>query len=393
MSDFLTNLVTRSFASTASVQPVGSSSQSGPQMVEDPMEEFSDPLVESPVTGEDFAAEAESVSPTRAPRAANRSQRREAHSEETLMSAEQTPVIEQQSLEPPLTVPGITIPPVASERGSTREPRPRASELKEPPSVSPPLVPSVSPPLVSPHPDSRSTTRETKSAKFASSPPKRSSEDRNLPDQVVGPVSKETTNEVERKLGPPPSDAGTPSRGVLQRSTTMQSSEDATTVQRAPLDPQPSIRRLLKRPGNALSLSPRISSLNTARTEPRMTEESHTTTRELGVERPPAPSEQKHLTITSLKADLSSGESPALIPKIAAQPFLPLNVRTRPIAPAREEHDEPEVAPLQETVINVAIGRIEVRATSAPAPKRERRASGPKVMNLDEYLHQRRGAT
>jgi hypothetical protein len=194
-------------------------------------------------------------------------------------------------------------------------------------------------------------------------------------------------------LSPPPSDAGTPSRGVLQRSATTQSSEDAATVQRVPLDPQPSLRRLLKRPGNALLLSPRISSLNSERAETRMTEEAHTTAREPGVERPSAPSEQKQLTITSLKADLSSGERPALIPKISTQPFLPLNVRTRPIAPAREEHDEPAVAPLQETVINVAIGRIEVRATPAPAPKRERRESGPKVMKLDEYLHQRRGAT
>ncbi|MEO6194248.1 MAG: hypothetical protein ABIS20_14665 [Thermoanaerobaculia bacterium] len=44
---------------------------------------------------------------------------------------------------------------------------------------------------------------------------------------------------------------------------------------------------------------------------------------------------------------------------------------------------------MQEPVIHVTIGRIEVRATAAPkAPARERPAARPAV-DLDEYLRQR----
>jgi hypothetical protein len=54
---------------------------------------------------------------------------------------------------------------------------------------------------------------------------------------------------------------------------------------------------------------------------------------------------------------------------------------------------QPAVALPPETVVNVAIGRIEVRATPATTPRRERQASGPKVMTLDDYVQQRsRGA-
>lgn len=47
--------------------------------------------------------------------------------------------------------------------------------------------------------------------------------------------------------------------------------------------------------------------------------------------------------------------------------------------------------PVPENVINVTIGRIEVRATSAPAPKSRRDDQTHSVMSLDDYLRQRAG--
>jgi hypothetical protein len=61
-----------------------------------------------------------------------------------------------------------------------------------------------------------------------------------------------------------------------------------------------------------------------------------------------------------------------LVPAVERDPF---SVRREP--------------PAAETVIQVTIGRIEVKATPAPkAPARERPASRPAV-DLDEYLKQR----
>jgi hypothetical protein len=82
-----------------------------------------------------------------------------------------------------------------------------------------------------------------------------------------------------------------------------------------------------------------------------------------------------------------------LVPKPTAQPLPSVTTKTRPSRPAVKPPVEPEPAALPpETVINVAIGRIEVRATPAATPRRERQPA-PKVMTLDDYVQQRsRGA-
>lgn len=84
-----------------------------------------------------------------------------------------------------------------------------------------------------------------------------------------------------------------------------------------------------------------------------------------------------------------------LVPKITPQ-SLPVRIpkarsAQRPVdLPVEQETAPPVASP--ETVINVAIGRIEVRATPAPTQRRERQ-QGPKVMTLDDYAQQRsRGA-
>jgi hypothetical protein len=82
-----------------------------------------------------------------------------------------------------------------------------------------------------------------------------------------------------------------------------------------------------------------------------------------------------------------------LVPKPTAQPLPSVTTKTRPSRPAVKPPVEPEpAAPSPETVINVAIGRIEVRATPSATPRRERQPA-PKVMTLDDYVQQRsRGA-
>jgi hypothetical protein len=79
-----------------------------------------------------------------------------------------------------------------------------------------------------------------------------------------------------------------------------------------------------------------------------------------------------------------------LIPKpIAAPPLVP-NFNRRPNPQPVPFVQEPDTLP-PETVINVAIGRIEVRAAPPPEPKPERRRGASSVMGLDEYLRQRNG--
>src|SRR6266566_8766799 len=53
------------------------------------------------------------------------------------------------------------------------------------------------------------------------------------------------------------------------------------------------------------------------------------------------------------------------------------------------EHEVAQQPSAPAPMIQVTIGRIEVRATPPPAPHSQPRRSGPAVMGLDEYLSQR----
>jgi hypothetical protein len=68
-----------------------------------------------------------------------------------------------------------------------------------------------------------------------------------------------------------------------------------------------------------------------------------------------------------------------VIPTLQAPVIIP----DRALLPVRPEPPAPQ------PVVNITIGRIEVRATPAPkAPARERQAARPPV-DLEEYLRQR----
>jgi hypothetical protein len=80
-------------------------------------------------------------------------------------------------------------------------------------------------------------------------------------------------------------------------------------------------------------------------------------------------------------------------PAVEAVALRPVVARERPPAPAAvararampEISRRSRIAPAAETTVHVSIGRIEVRAVPAPAP-RSRPAKKPAVMALDEYL-------
>ncbi|HEV7473376.1 MAG TPA: hypothetical protein VGN90_04950 [Pyrinomonadaceae bacterium] len=99
------------------------------------------------------------------------------------------------------------------------------------------------------------------------------------------------------------------------------------------------------------------------------------------------------LTSPPAQASLDRVAFPAtlttLVPKSRAE-ALPQNARSRPRLSFRNAFDESATQPPPaETVINVAIGRIEVRATPADSVRRERQRTRPKTMNLDDYQQQR----
>jgi hypothetical protein len=79
-----------------------------------------------------------------------------------------------------------------------------------------------------------------------------------------------------------------------------------------------------------------------------------------------------------------------LIPKISTQSLLPVNIKSRQNLDSKQAtyQSANRVLP-DETIINVAIGRIEVRATPSESKKREHQLKGPRVMDLDEYARQR----
>ncbi len=102
--------------------------------------------------------------------------------------------------------------------------------------------------------------------------------------------------------------------------------------------------------------------------------------------------EQSSITIENTEHVTNSFTT--LVPKVTPQSLPALNLKPRPITlpaeiPGEEQQQASTTSP--ENVVNVAIGRIEVRATPAPTPRREHQ--GPKVMTLDDYVQQRsRGA-
>jgi hypothetical protein len=90
------------------------------------------------------------------------------------------------------------------------------------------------------------------------------------------------------------------------------------------------------------------------------------------------------------KDQATSAPLSALVPKPGQR--APVVVKAQPniIRPGTVDKVAAEVSQ-SETVINVTIGRIEVRATPAQQSRPERQRAAPTVMSLDDYLRKRSG--
>jgi hypothetical protein len=302
MSDFLTNLVIRSFSPTPSFQPVVAPAAE-PSYVE---------------------VEEESVEHIAAPKPMYKTQQEEPATEFVV--------------DPPI----ITAPPpqpIRSERVESPKPEPKQKSVIPPPVETPATPVKLAPPETTP---------------------------------PVRPVA--SVNPPEPVIQPQP-----------LKQPVMRKPANAISLPAKPSPPEPRRRELTK----------------TRKSEPPIVEQvieqvtEHVT--QQVIERPAVRIENRREVTNHF--DISNQEITSsfttLIPKPQSQPVaLPATRKSRPIQPMVQPPDETEpAAQPPETVINVAIGRIEVRATPAPNPKRERQSQGPKVMTLDDYVQQRsRGA-
>ena len=290
MSDFLTNLVMRSFAQTPSVQPMTLSTYAAPEAQIDSVEQFVEPA--APKKNE----------PVQTTRSVRHTDEREA-------------VIE--------TVPSIETPPTQQIHVE------KISESREP--------------------------EVTHQSVVLEQPPRVMSQ----PDQTIAPP---------------------PAQRIVKPAVQIQKVTEPLIVEQV-------VEHVVERPTVKTIERPTVKTIEHSTIE--TIEKPSITSRERTIEHF---SEQSSTTIENTEHVTSSFTT--LVPKVTPQSLPALNRRHRPTQPqpAIPNEDQPEAtAPSSETVINVAIGRIEVRATPAPPQRRERQ--GPKVMTLDDYLQQRsRGA-
>jgi hypothetical protein len=100
----------------------------------------------------------------------------------------------------------------------------------------------------------------------------------------------------------------------------------------------------------------------------------------------PAPAPQIVAQPPAAQAARDPQPAPARAPLIMPQPSITV-IQARPALPAASQ---PTAAP-SEPIIHVTIGRIEVRATPAPAPAARPKSAPTSATSLDEYLRQRNG--
>ena len=211
------------------------------------------------------------------------------------------------------------------------------------------------------------------------------------PLEILDPPRKAETTTPPTVESPPP---------VIQSPVQRQQSSKPQPVMRKPVsaDPAPVKAAAPSPPPSPPVIKPRLrtATTRTHKSEPPIVEQvvEHVTehlTQQV-IERP-AVTVENHREIN--KQEITPSFT-TLVPKPAVQPLpLPHVRKTRTTPPLAQLSDEvqPAVALPPETVVNVAIGRIEVRATPATTPRRERQSPGPKVMTLDDYVQQRsRGA-
>ena len=165
-------------------------------------------------------------------------------------------------------------------------------------------------------------------------------------------------------------------------------------TEREPIDAGVSTWRQVKKSVKASPISPRTSVAYPTRPVSSLEHPTRPVFSPVDKLQPPharenvAPQETVMLETVS---EVSRSVTP-IIPKISTQSLLPVNINIRSrqnvISKEATYQSANRVLP-DETIINVAIGRIEVRATPSESSKRERQLKGPRMMTLDEYARQR----
>jgi hypothetical protein len=346
MSDFLTNLLTRSFSQETSVRPllepipVPSPLRRAEQI--DPVEEFSNSFEEVPSSDNYVAPEKNVLLPrTRG-----------------VTKVSPPPVV----VEPTIENRESSIPPresLPTSGAATISPPQANSASKEPPQVTQVPVP-------------------LKSSGGISQPERPASTLRAGATVMREPES--SSSPVEQNSNP----EGTRQRRVSARTHTA----DATDLRpgHSPSSTVPATRKS----GVEKLLSSHTSQLLSRDTA--VPHEQGLQIVERFIERTVSPPSASVLPVSpAFDQRQTSTLLTRIVPNTVTIPF-PVSTKSRS---TKSPSSPPDIVavdlPVADTVVNVAIGRIEVRATSPAGPKRERQSGGPKVMTLDDYVHQRRG--
>jgi hypothetical protein len=370
MSDYFTNLVSRTFSPVAAVQPLDVSPYVTPAAAENSFAEFSDPFAEAIKLNEEIA-ETEEVTPER-----NSSRSKPARLE---VAIEETPVERDQS---------IPAAPIAKSRDDT-------ITLSKPESSSdfstfrarqnPPLSDDTQPKLEEAPLKSESATSRVKVRSFdkPSEPAAPIQEALNTVVPDHRPSQKQRLEETSSDPVEPASSAKSFPQEKTSRSKRVAGKPAMVeqVTEREPIDAGVSTWGLVKKSVKASPLSPQTSPAHPTRTVFSADKLQQARLRENV-----AP--QKTVTLETV-SEVTRSVSP-LIPKISTQSLLPVSIKSRQNLDSKQAtyQSANRVLP-DETIINVAIGRIEVRATPSESSKRERQPKGPRVMDLDEYARQR----
>jgi hypothetical protein len=371
MSDYFTNLVTRSFSPEAAVQPLGFSPYVTAVAAENSFAEFSDPFAEA-IKLEREIPETEVVTPERN---SSRSKpvRLEAAIEATLAQSDQSvPAgLVANSRDDTITSSKTELPSEFAAVRDTYNPLP--SNDTQPELQNTPLK-------------RESTTSHVKRRPF------------NKLSEPAAPIQKELSTVVPghrpsqkqrlKETSSAPLEPAASAEDYPQEKTIRAKQVDSKptivehVTEREPIDAAVSTWRVVKKSVKANPISPRISSAHPTRSVLAPADKLQPIHARENV----AP--QQTMTLETV-AEVSRSITP-LVPKISTQSLLPVKIKSWHDVSSKQAtyQSENRVLP-DETIINVAIGRIEVRATPGESSKRERQLKGPRVMDLDEYARQR----
>lgn len=349
MSDYFTNLVMRSFSPVTAVQPLGVSPYVTPAAAENSLTQFSDPFVEA-IKLDDEIAEPAEVTPER----------------NSLGSQPARPEVTTEK--PPLaSVRAIRAAPVANSRSDTiisAKPESSSNFAAAPGRYNPPSSEDAKPQLQDVPLNSESKTSQGKSRSLDKlseiAAPNQKALGTVVPDHRPSPqqrLAESSSDPVEPESSAEgfPQEIAVRSRLLVAKPAVV---EHEHVHEREQIDANASPWRLVKKSVKASQLSPQTT---------------------------PAQPIVRLETVSEVSRSVAP-----LIPKISTQALLPVNIKSRQtldLKPATYQGAH-RVLP-EETIINVAIGRIEVRATPGESSKRERQLKGPRVMDLDDYARQR----